>query len=393
MKKPEAYRGEGPYAFVSYAHEDASRVLDEITRINAMGFHAYYDEGIHPGHVWRDELASAIDNSGLLVFFITPRSINSPDCLRELNYALDVNKPLLAVYLEDTELPGGVRLSINDRQAIMAFELADDAYAERLNETLTEFLEQESRVEPTIAGGSPPGTDRSESTLPISAVVAAVLLLAVGFGVWKLPGLFSQPDVVPVETALYLLQEATDFAEQDQYGLAFLRLREIGDRLAGDRDYERLKKDVIETGTPRTALEGARLYFRPLAVGLTTDWIDAGETPIEKLDAPKGVLELRLEKAGFQTGHFVVANPGPMLSNHDQWYWTNPLPELELIPLGQIPDDFVHIPETNLDVIFQGTPQGPYGSEQSVELDSFSIGKQEVTNRQYREFVDAGGYR
>gem|GEM_PF-6206573 len=150
MKKPEAYRGEGPYAFVSYAHEDASRVFEEIHRINSMGFHAYYDEGIHPGHVWRDELASAIDNSGLLVFFITPRSINRQDCLRELNYALDVNKPLLAVYLEDTELPGGVRLSINDRQAIMAFEMSGEEYATRLNETLAEFLEQDSGNEPTI---------------------------------------------------------------------------------------------------------------------------------------------------------------------------------------------------------------------------------------------------
>ena len=117
-----------------------------------MGFHAYYDEGIHPGHVWRDELASAIDNSGLLVFFITPRSINRQDCLRELNYALDVNKPLLAVYLEDTELPGGVRLSINDRQAIMAFEMSGEEYATRLNETLAEFRGGPRKLDTRISG-------------------------------------------------------------------------------------------------------------------------------------------------------------------------------------------------------------------------------------------------
>ena len=392
MKKPEAYRGEGPYAFVSYAHEDASRVFEEIHRINSMGFHAYYDEGIHPGHVWRDELASAIDNSGLLVFFITPRSINRQDCLRELNYALDVNKPLLAVYLEDTELPGGVRLSINDRQAIMAFELSDEEYSTRLNETLAEFLELDSGNEPAIGERSPSGADRSIAKYSMRAVVIAVLLVAVGLGVWKLPGLLSQPEVVPLETALKLLREATDFAEQDQYGLAFLRIREIGDRLAGDRDFERLKRDIIEPATPRTAQDGVRLYFRPLAVSLTTDWIDAGVTPVENLDAPKGVLELRLEKTGFQTGRFVVANPGPMLSNHESWTWPGDLPGLELIPLGQIPDDFVHIPKTSLPVIFQGTPQESYGSN-PVELESFSIGKQEVTNRQYKEFVDAGGYR
>ena len=38
----------------------------------------------------------------------------------------------------------------NDRQAIMAFEMSGEEYATRLNETLAEFLEQDSGNEPTI---------------------------------------------------------------------------------------------------------------------------------------------------------------------------------------------------------------------------------------------------
>lgn len=58
-----AYKGEDPYVFVSYFHEDSAVVFTEIRWLKDQGFNIWYDEGISPGASWRQELADAIDGA------------------------------------------------------------------------------------------------------------------------------------------------------------------------------------------------------------------------------------------------------------------------------------------------------------------------------------------
>jgi hypothetical protein len=61
MERPfPAYKGEQPYIFVCYAHTDAAFVYPELIRLRDSGFNVWYDEGIAPGHTWRDEVALAL---------------------------------------------------------------------------------------------------------------------------------------------------------------------------------------------------------------------------------------------------------------------------------------------------------------------------------------------
>ena len=60
-----AYTGDEPYIFVSYAHADNEIVYSEIQWLRDQGFNVWYDEGISPGTVWRDELADSIEGSNL----------------------------------------------------------------------------------------------------------------------------------------------------------------------------------------------------------------------------------------------------------------------------------------------------------------------------------------
>jgi len=85
-----AHTGDEPYVFVSYAHEDAGLVLPEIAWLEAHGVRVWWDEGITPGAVsWRAELAGAIRDSAVLLYFVTPRSVRSEHCVREVGVALD----------------------------------------------------------------------------------------------------------------------------------------------------------------------------------------------------------------------------------------------------------------------------------------------------------------
>ena len=106
----EAYRGDAPYVFVSYAHDDDEVVYAELIRLRNLGFNVWYDEGVSPGTRWSDELAHRITHCALFLFYVTPRSIASTNCQDEANFRLDTDKPFLAVHLEETELPPGLQL-------------------------------------------------------------------------------------------------------------------------------------------------------------------------------------------------------------------------------------------------------------------------------------------
>ena len=73
----EAYSGDGPYTFVSYAHADKVIVFDAMRQLFDRGANMWYDEGIKPAGEWVEEIAHAIKASSLFLVFISPRSVDS----------------------------------------------------------------------------------------------------------------------------------------------------------------------------------------------------------------------------------------------------------------------------------------------------------------------------
>lgn len=163
MDKPfAAYRGDEPYVFVSYAHEDTELVLPQLVWLHEQGVNVWYDEGISPGTRWSEELATALNGAFAILFFTTPRSVGSHHCLDEVNFALDARKPTIAVHLVETELTPGLRLRLSSHQAILKYRLADDDYQRRLLTTLTSISGDNGA---TIASSSPsPATTSAPET-------------------------------------------------------------------------------------------------------------------------------------------------------------------------------------------------------------------------------------
>lgn len=124
-----AYHGEEPYIFVSYAHYDSDAVFREIARLNEAGYHVWYDEGIAPGNEWTDEIADALAECSLFVVMITPRSVESRNVQNEINFAIDEQKPFVAIHLEETTLRRGLKLQIGTLQAILKYKMTDEEYA------------------------------------------------------------------------------------------------------------------------------------------------------------------------------------------------------------------------------------------------------------------------
>src|SRR5215471_19104398 len=87
-----AYSGTSPFLFVSFSHEDADAVYEELRWLRADGVNIWYDEAIGPGHVWPRELARAIDASSVVLIFISRNSVASANCLREVHFAIEHGK-------------------------------------------------------------------------------------------------------------------------------------------------------------------------------------------------------------------------------------------------------------------------------------------------------------
>ena len=113
-----AYKGDDSYVFVCYSHTDTDVVYPEIAWLQQQGIKVWYDEGISAGRVWRAEIGEAIEACSSVLFYVSQASLDSAHCDREINLALDEEKPTLPVYLEEVELTTDLKVGLSRVQAL-----------------------------------------------------------------------------------------------------------------------------------------------------------------------------------------------------------------------------------------------------------------------------------
>jgi TolB-like protein len=206
------YTGDEPHVFVSYAHADAV-ALREIRWLQDQGIRVWYDAGISPGNEWSQALAQAISGSEKFLYFITPRSVASENCRQELNFALAERRSVLAVHLEETDVPQGLRLSLSHRQAILKTKLDESAYRTALLQAVRASSDASAAVAVTL----PKRANRKRLIGPILAVVLLAIAIA---GIWVLT---PRPAPGPVKVAVLPFTDATPTGELDWLaaGLSF----------------------------------------------------------------------------------------------------------------------------------------------------------------------------
>jgi serine/threonine protein kinase len=106
-----------------------------------------------------------------------------------------------------------------------------------------------------------------------------------------------------------------------------------------------------------------------------SEWEYLGVSPLEKVRLPIGIFRWKIEKEGYETVLAASSSCDPVIAKE------------QLIPndLVRVLHEKGSVPEGMVRVTGAETPFG--------KLDDFYIDKYEVTNRQYKEFIDSGGYR
>lgn len=172
------YKGNEPYVFVSYSHADEEVVFAEIRWLQEQGVNVWYDTAsIGAGSEWSEVLAKAIEECSFLIFFITPNSVASENCRREVNFAIAEGRNILAVHLAPTDVPRGLRLSLDNRQAVLSYSPTGD-YRQKILSVISGATQTSDEVQ--LPPKPTSNTGFSKSVLGITFVATAVLF----GGVW-----------------------------------------------------------------------------------------------------------------------------------------------------------------------------------------------------------------
>ena len=129
-KPHDAYVGEKPYIFISYAHKDRDLVFPEIRKFQDEGYPIWYDNGLTPGQEWDEIIEEKLENCSLLVAFISNNSMASKNVVDEISLALQesTNINIIPIHLEKTEYAMGLKLRLSRKHSIYKYLATEEDY-------------------------------------------------------------------------------------------------------------------------------------------------------------------------------------------------------------------------------------------------------------------------
>ena len=148
--------------------------------------------------------------------------------------------------------------------------------------------------------------------------------------------------------------------------------------LPHDHTLAKLWPLIATTLTIKTQPAGARVYWKDYGTP-DAPWRFAGMTPLKDARVPRSQLRVEVRKDGFETIELVSPRPWSRAGSD--------VPPLTLDRTGSLPSGMVRIPASVTEAYLVGLEK--YGG---VKVSEFLADKYEVTNRQYKGFIDAGGY-
>ncbi len=143
------YEGTRPFLFISYAHLQSEEVVSTIRILHERDWRLWYDEGIPAGSDWPANIARHMQDCERVIFFLSARAMESPNCYSEMRTACRMKKPVLVVWLEDAEpddrwkeiLQGKQEIPLIDNAAARAEAILRSGFvSRRFHRSFTESL-------------------------------------------------------------------------------------------------------------------------------------------------------------------------------------------------------------------------------------------------------------
>lgn len=170
--------------------------------------------------------------------------------------------------------------------------------------------------------------------------------------------------------------------EQQQYCNAYNLALEASQWIPDDQMLNSLwPKMSTSDFSLETIPSDAKIFYREYS-DVDGDWKYLGVSPVSETRFPFGFYRLRIQKDGFEASERMYWNTNPRM------FSPTLAANITLSPKGSLPFEMVQVPSFQLPESLVGVLRGKI-----IQLESFLIDRYEVTNKEYFEFVNDGGYQ
>jgi predicted esterase len=174
------------------------------------------------------------------------------------------------------------------------------------------------------------------------------------------------------EVALPEIRELISSGGADAHNIeAFHLAMNAAEYIADDPLLQNMKEVVTGVISIETEPPGVKIYCRPFDQ-TEADWEFIGVSPIDSMEMPGYLYHWKFEKSGYETLYRQFWSKGSMdfrTGKHPAASY-----ECRLKKIGTLIANMIYIPETE-------------------EIPAFYIDKYEITNKQFKQFIDSGGYQ
>jgi DNA-binding winged helix-turn-helix (wHTH) protein/pimeloyl-ACP methyl ester carboxylesterase len=334
---------------------------------------------------WRvDPALDEISRGGTTVK-LEPRAMRVLLCLAEhAGQVVSVDQILDAVWKDVVVTPDSVYQAVAGLRRALGDDTKEPAYIANVlrrgyrlvasvipwNDAATASNPDERIAEAPVSVSAIPPTTHSRGWLWVVIVLAAAFAVVV---------------IVPSEqrreharnVLLPAIEETLAKSPHSDARLLDMAL-EAEKALPHDHTLAKLWPLIATALTIETEPAGAVVYWKDYGIP-DAPWRLAGMTPLKDARVPRSLLRVEIRKEGFEVIELVSPRPWSRAGSD--------VPPLTLDRAGSLPLGMVRIPASVSEAYLLGLEK--YGG---IKVPEFLADKYEVTNRQYKDFVDAGGY-
>lgn len=129
-----------PPAFVSYSRDDADFALQLVLDLKRAGVNIWMDKlDIRAGRLWDSAIEEAVNGCARILVILSPSSVNSPNVMAEVSFAMDEQKEIIPVLYRPCRIPFRLR-------RIEYIDLSNDQEYPRRLEELVQIMAMEQSL-------------------------------------------------------------------------------------------------------------------------------------------------------------------------------------------------------------------------------------------------------
>ncbi|HVM49463.1 MAG TPA: protein kinase [Candidatus Acidoferrum sp.] len=245
-----------------------------------------------------------------------------------------------------------------------------------------------SAAAPTLGYRAAKYVRRHRRVLATAGAFAVLLIMGTTLSVWQArragQAEKERASLRKVRWALEIvLPQIERSLEKDDYTAAFKLVEQARPFIGDDPRFQALSARAVSVISIESTPAGAQVFLRDYR-DVNAKWDLVGRTPLEKVRVPSFLHRWRITLEGYETVEGARMLYDTTLTNFNEDI------RVTLDKLGVLPPGMVRIQGGNFKPYLQGLDGAKL---KEIALSDYLLDRYEVSNRRFKEFVEAGGYQ